>query len=79
MRGELRERELIKLASLASALADALRTRGATGPSAALAAEAGIAVLRVAVERWVAATNHRDLRRLIRETLDQLKVVTAGG
>src|SRR3954454_8228478 len=45
---ELHERELIKLPSLAAALADALRRRGVTEPQARLAAEAGIAVLRVA-------------------------------
>ena len=41
---ELRERELIKLATLASALADALRRRGVSDPAATLTAEAGIAV-----------------------------------
>jgi AcrR family transcriptional regulator len=75
---ELRERELIKLASLASALADALRRRGATDPAATLTAEAGIAVFRVAFERWVNESNQRDLPQLIRESLDQLKAVTAG-
>src|ERR1700722_2600881 len=42
---ELQERELIKLASLASALAGALRQRGVSEPAASLTAEAGIAVL----------------------------------
>src|SRR3954454_13695896 len=49
---ELRERELIKLAALAAALAGALRRRGVPEPDASLAAEAGIVVLRVAFERW---------------------------
>jgi AcrR family transcriptional regulator len=75
---ELRERELIKLASLASALADALRRRGVRDPAASLTAEAGIAVFKVAFERWVNATNQRDLPHLIRESLDELKAVTAG-
>jgi AcrR family transcriptional regulator len=75
---ELRERELIKLASLASTLADALRRRGVSGPVATLSAEAGIAVFRVAYERWVDEKNKRDLPRLIRESLDELKAVTAG-
>ena len=47
------ERELIKLASLAAALADALRRRGVADPAATLTAEAGIAVFKVAFERWV--------------------------
>jgi AcrR family transcriptional regulator len=75
---ELRERELIKLASLASALADALRQRGVTDPAASLTAEAGIAVFKVAFQRWVNETNQRELPQLIRESLDELKAVTAG-
>lgn len=75
---ELQERELIKLASLASAIAEALRRRGTTDPAAALTAEAGIAVFRVAFERWVTESDERDLPELIRESLDQLKAVTAG-
>jgi creatinine amidohydrolase/Fe(II)-dependent formamide hydrolase-like protein len=55
--------ELIKLASLASALADALREGGAARPAATPTAEAGIAVFRVAVERWVNECNQRDLSR----------------
>ena len=75
---ELQERELIKLASLAAALADALRRRGVPGPAASLTAEAGIAVFRVAFERWVNESNQPDLPQLIRESLDELKAVTAG-
>jgi AcrR family transcriptional regulator len=75
---ELRERELIKLASLASALAGALRRRGVGEPAASLAAEAGIAVFRVAFERWINETSPRDLPQLIRESLAELKAVTAG-
>jgi AcrR family transcriptional regulator len=74
---ELRERELIKLASLASAIADALRRRGVADPAASLSAEAGIAVFRIAFERWVDETNQRDLPELIRDSLDELKAVTA--
>jgi AcrR family transcriptional regulator len=75
---ELRERELIKLAALASALADALRRRGVRGPAATLTAEAGIAVFRVAFERWVDETSQQDLPQLIRASLEELKAVTAG-
>jgi AcrR family transcriptional regulator len=75
---ELQERELIKLASLAAAIADALRGRGVGDPAASLAAEAGIAAFRVAFERWIKETKQRDLARLIRESLDELKAVTAG-
>ena len=75
---ELQERELIKLAALASALAGALRQRGVADPAASLTAEAGIAVFKVAFERWVSETGQRDLTQLIRESLDELKAVTAG-
>jgi AcrR family transcriptional regulator len=75
---ELRERELIKLASLASALADTLRRRGVRDPAASLTAEAGIAVFRIAFELWINESNERDLPQLIRESLDELKAVTAG-
>jgi AcrR family transcriptional regulator len=75
---ELRERELIKLASLAVVIADALRRRGVPDPAASLSAEAGIAVFRVAFERWVEGTERRDLPQLIRESLAELRAVTAG-
>jgi AcrR family transcriptional regulator len=76
---ELRERELIKLASFATTIAGALRRRGVKDPAASLTAEAGIAALKVAFERWVQQTDKRNLPRLIRSSLEQLKVVTAGG
>jgi AcrR family transcriptional regulator len=75
---ELRERELIKLASLASALAEALRQRGVQDPAASLTAEAAIAVFRIAFERWIDATNERDLAQLIQESLDEMKAVVSG-
>jgi AcrR family transcriptional regulator len=74
----LQERELIKLASLASALADALRRRGVTEPAASLTAEAGIAVFKIAFEHWISETSPPGLPQLIRESLDELKAVTAG-
>lgn len=75
---ELQERELIKLASLSAALADTLRRRGVPDTAASLAAEAGIAVFKIAFERWINETNQRDLSQLIRESLDELKAMTAG-
>jgi AcrR family transcriptional regulator len=75
----LQERELIKLASLAAALATALRQRGVADPAASLTAEAGIAVFKIAFERWVSAPGQPDLPQLIRESMAELKAVTAGG
>ena len=73
---ELRERELNKMAGLAAALADGLRRRGVRDPDAALAAEAGVAVFRVAFERWSSGTAGADLATVMRESLEQLRAVT---
>ena len=75
---ELQERELIKLANLASALAGALRERGVSEPAASLTAEAGVAVFRNAFARWIGDPGEQDFPRLIRESLDALKAVTGG-
>ena len=75
---ELQERELTKLAALSTAIADALRRRGVGDPAAAtLTAEVAIAVFRTAFERWIDETNRHDFPQLVRESLDQLKVLTA--
>jgi hypothetical protein len=73
---ELQERELIKMASLAQATAEALRHRGVTDPAASLTAEAGIAVFKIAFLRWVTNTK-QDFAQLMRDSLDELKAVTA--
>lgn len=75
---ELRERELVKLAALASALSGALRERGVKEPAASLTAEAGIAAFKVAFERWAQGSAKRTLPRLIRDSVTQLQEVTAG-
>jgi AcrR family transcriptional regulator len=75
---ELQERELIKLARLAGSVAQALRARGVADPAAILTAEAGIAIFRVAFERWVDAANRQSLEALIHESLQELRAVTAG-
>jgi AcrR family transcriptional regulator len=74
---ELRERELIKMAKLGGAVAAALRERGVAEPAAALAAEAGTTILRVAFERWTEDPHGQDLRALMRESLADLRAVTA--
>jgi AcrR family transcriptional regulator len=74
---ELRERELIKLAALASAIADALRGRGVPDPAASLTAEAGMAVFRVAFDRWVDAHNELGWSALVRGSLAELKVLVS--
>jgi AcrR family transcriptional regulator len=74
---ELLERERIKLATLGLALADALRRRGLGDPAASLAAETGIAVFRVAFERWIGASEPADFPQIVRDSFRELKFVTA--
>jgi AcrR family transcriptional regulator len=74
----LQERELIKLAALASATAEALRRRGVKEPAASLTAEAGIAVFKIAFARWVDRANKRGFAALIQESLAELRALTAG-
>jgi AcrR family transcriptional regulator len=73
----LRERELIKLASMAATMGEALRARGVAEPAASLTAEAGIAVFKVAFERWVTDPGKRSLAVHIREALAELRTVTS--
>jgi AcrR family transcriptional regulator len=78
---ELRERELIKLAALAAALAETLRERGVADPAASLAAEAGIAVFKIAFQRWVDGTGgpgDETLAQLVRQSLAELKTIASG-
>jgi AcrR family transcriptional regulator len=75
---ELQERELIKLATLALAIAGALRERGVTEPTASLAAEAGVAVFRIGFDRWHTEGCRRALPEIMRECFDELRAVTAG-
>lgn len=74
---ELHERELIKLATLSAALAEGLRSRGITEPDASLAAEAGIAVFRVAFGLWVSESEQRSFGEIVSESLARLGALTA--
>jgi len=76
---ELRERDLLKMASLAGALADALRARGVPEPSATLAAESGVVVFRVAWDQWLTDGNTRSLVDIEREAFQQLAALTERG
>lgn len=76
---ELQERELIKLSMWAVALAAALRKRGVGEPAASLAAEAGIAVFKVAFQRWIDGAAQPALQEVIRDCLAELKTVTGCG
>ncbi|MGD0749526.1 MAG: TetR family transcriptional regulator [Acidimicrobiales bacterium] len=67
---ELRERELAKLADYAVAVADALRQR---------AAEAGMTVLRLAVQRWAGGDDDQDLSTIMRDSVADLRAVATNG
>jgi len=75
----LQERELIKLATLAAAIAEALRDRGIPRATAEVAGEAGIAVFKVAFARWVEVEHETDLRMVMREVLDDLRNLFVAG
>lgn len=74
---ELLERELIKMASLTTGLTKALRERGVEQDVAALAAETGVAVFRVAFERWLTEPDGVAFADVIRSTLKTLSGLTA--
>jgi AcrR family transcriptional regulator len=74
---ELQEREAVKMAGIAAAVAQTLRTRGVPEPAASLTAEAGIAVFRVAFVRWVATGQVQPFPEVIDEALAELRRLTA--
>ena len=55
-----------------------MRKRGVSDPAASLTAEAGIAVFKIAFMQWIYQTGPVGLPQIIRESLDELKAVTAG-
>ena len=59
----LQERELIKLASLAAAMAEELGRRGIPEPAAKLTAETAVAVFKVAFDDGSALPGHRPCAR----------------
>ncbi len=74
----LQERELIKLATMASAVSVALRERGVGEPAASLAAQSGIAVFHIGFTQWIDAGNTREFSQIIIEALAALKTVANG-
>jgi AcrR family transcriptional regulator len=72
----LQERELLKLAALATSLAGALRDRGVADPQAGLCADAALSVFKIAFTRWLAPGETRSMADLQRETLATLRGLT---
>jgi AcrR family transcriptional regulator len=75
---ELQERELIKMMSLAAAVAEVLKQRGASASAASLTAETGAAILRVGFEQWVQDPKDRSLTFHLRAARRQLEGVVGG-
>ncbi|GAA4832535.1 TetR/AcrR family transcriptional regulator [Saccharopolyspora rosea] len=73
----LRERERHKLASIAAAVADALRARGVDELAATLAAESGITVFRIAFAQWIREDEHRSLDDIAAQVLRELLTLAA--
>jgi AcrR family transcriptional regulator len=73
----LRERELLKLTGLTSAMAAALRERGTPEPTALLVAECGMTIFRVAFARWVGGNDDHDLASIMDEVVAELHELVA--
>jgi len=74
---ELDERELIKMTTLTAALAQGLGARGVGETDARLAAEAGIAVLRVSFAQRVSESERRGNGEILNESLSRLRALMA--
>jgi AcrR family transcriptional regulator len=70
---ELRERELIKLASLTAQVADALTRRGVEELTASLTAQAGMAAFTTAFELWAKSADAPNFHELIHDSLTRLR------
>jgi len=69
----LQERELLKLAGLATTLTDALRARGVDDPAATLAAHSGVTVFGIAFGQWLRDGEARPLAEIAAAVLDDLR------
>ena len=75
----LLERELLKMRTLAAAVAEALRARGVTASTAALAAESGVTVFGVAFSQWIAEGQQRSFGDLQQDVLTEFVAMAATG
>ncbi|HJP76873.1 MAG TPA: helix-turn-helix domain-containing protein [Pseudonocardiaceae bacterium] len=70
---ELRERNALKRARLAEAMAGALRQRGVADPVASVAAELGVLAFDRGYDRWVDPSNELPFAEVARAALDELR------
>ena len=71
----LQERELLKLSSLVAMLTRALQQRGVDATAAALAAENGVAVFRIAFAGWIAPGEDRALTSIQHAVFAELRAL----
>lgn len=74
----LQERERHKLSTLATAIGDALRTRGVPEPAATLAAESAITVFSVSFAQWIREGEERSMADIGRAVLGELRGLAGG-
>ena len=72
----LQERELHKLAGLATTIAEALRARGIGEPAATLAAQSGTTVFGIAFAQWIREGERRSLPDIASDVLHELVSLT---
>ena len=75
---DLQERDLIKRATLTTAIAGALGARGVAEPSASLAADMGMVVFHVGFSQWLDGPPGRELIDVVRDGFEELKAVASG-
>lgn len=70
---ELRERELIKMDALATAMGGALHERGAEHLTADVVAQVGVVAYRTAFQQWADADEPQDFRAILDEVLQRIR------
>jgi AcrR family transcriptional regulator len=75
---ELQERDLIKMTSLASAIAEALRQRHVPARTATLTAQAAVAVFTIAYADWIDNSND-DFNTLMQRSLAEFRQAVEPG
>jgi len=76
---ECLEREMLKMQTLTSAIRATLEARGVDALQARMASEVGVAVSRIALERWITDTTERDLAHHIQRSREELDKVVLDG
>ena len=70
---------MIKLAGLATTIAETLQQRGVDPATALLVGETGIALFKSAFSRWLDATTQDDLAQHLRAALADLRRIAVRG